>query len=222
MILEFIGLPGSGKSTLSQKLRESLTNIGYGSESPLAATPPRLFRAAIGVVRYWHVALLATRTLVASPRAWNSKRLAAKWFALTLSDYMPRPSDRSFLILDEGLLQRSFLLFMEQDGFGPIERVEDYVRRIPLPDVVIAIDISPAESLARLRNRSRTVSRRFQGLTADDQLTAFSKAAELLDLVLERATARPDWSMQIIRVPGSDLERAKQRLASEVADKLGN
>jgi thymidylate kinase len=137
-----------------------------------------------------------------------------------LSFYTPRRRNRPFLVLDEGLLQRSFLLFMEQDGFGSVDRVGRYIEAIPLPDVVVAVDLSPAESLARVRHRTRLLPRRFQNMAENDQLNAFNQGAELLDLVLARALDRADSSTQVIRIPGNDLEQAKRRLAAEIAEKL--
>jgi adenylate kinase len=125
------------------------------------------------------------------------------------------------LVIDEGLLQRSFLLFMERNGFGSVDRVSRYVEAIPLPDVVIMMEVDPAESLARLQRRSRPVPRRFRTMAGEDQLAAFIQGAELLDLVLATASARAGPSTVVIRVPSEDPEQARRHLASEIAAKLG-
>lgn len=220
MIFEFLGLPGAGKTTLCEDLRGWLAGIDTRLASTTVPTNRNRLSATIGIFLYWRAALVAARALIASPRSWHSKRLAARWFLSTLSFYTPRRRNRPFLVLDEGLLQRSFLLFMEQDGFGSVDRVGRYIEAIPLPDVVVAVDLSPAESLARVRHRTRLLPRRFQSMAENDQLTAFNQGAELLDLVLARALDRADSSTQVIRIPGNDLEQAKRRLAAEIAEKL--
>jgi adenylate kinase len=220
VILEFLGLPGSGKSTLCEELQRWLADADGPNSKPANRVDRMGLNTVLGMIRYWRATLIAGRTLMSSPRSWNDKRLAVRWFLSTLGRYAA-PRDRRMLVLDEGLLQRSFLLFMERDGFGSVDRVARYVSAIPLPDAVIMVDVDPAESLARLQRRSRPVPRRFRTMAGEDQLTAFTRGAELLDLVLATASARRGSSTVVIRVPSEDVDQARRHLASEMATKLG-
>ena len=221
MILEFVGLPGAGKTTLCNDLRLSLASTESNRPSKSSVAVPRKpLRKAMGAIRNPRVALLAARALLTSPRSWHEKGLAARWFLATLSLYPPRNRSQPDLILDEGLLQRSFLIFLEQGGFGPSERVARYVEVIPLADIVIMVELTPAESLARLQSRERPPPLRFRTMTESDLRDTFSAGAELFDFVLARAQQRRGGSIQVIRIPGNDLDLAKQRLAVEIAERL--
>lgn len=189
-----MGLPGAGKTTLCQELRSWLAD----QETAPTLTPRHqiyrhLLRTANNVLCHWR--LLVGREIVSSPREWSDKWAAIWWFLTTLSLYGGINRQPSLLILDEGLLQRSFLIFMEQGGFGPRRRIDRYVASIPLPVVVVSVYVTPAESLSRLRRRrDRSLPPRFRGMAQSDLLRAFSEGAAMIDLLLanvEDMTASP-------------------------------
>lgn len=220
MILEFVGLPGSGKTTLCDELQRWLADeCGFLSTSGNRSDRNRL-NIVLGIFRYWRATSIAGRVLIESSRSRSDKLVAARWFLSTLGRYA-RPKDRRTLVIDEGLLQRSFLLFLEREGYGSVDRIARYVKAIPLPDVVIMVEVDPAESLARLEQRSRPVPRRFRTLANDDRLAVFTQGAQLLDLVLTTASERSGSSTVVIRVPSEDVAEARRHLASEIATKLG-
>lgn len=224
MILEFLGLPGAGKTTLCQELRSWLAD----QETAPTLTPRhRIYRhplrTANNVLCHWRAVWLVGREVVFSPREWSDKWAAIRWFLTTLSLYGGRNGQPSLLILDEGLLQRSFLIFMEQGGFGPRSRIDRYVASIPLPDVVVSVYVTPAESLSRLRRRrDRSLPPRFRGMAESDLLRAFGEGAAMIDLLLANVEGMTASPTKVVRLRGDDHGEAVRQLFVEVSQAIGN
>ena len=211
VIVEFVGLPGSGKTTLWRELRESdaLGLVAQGHPGGRGA----VVRAGL---RYWRAALVALRVLVRSPRSWEDKLRAARWFLATLAHYGV-PAE--IVLLDEGLVQRSFLLFAEREQVDRAVEIERYFNSIPVPDVVIALIVAPAICVDRLHLRPRSVPKRFRGLSPEAVTTAFTAGWQMIEgaLAALASSAKP---CTIVRLAADDLDEAKIRLRQDVVPLL--
>ena len=128
--IELFGIPGAGKSAYRTQLTEELRAGGIEVADPgsMARTKGRytqqlrgvtttLSRLGLGVrnrrVLWWCLSVLRR-----SPRPFSQKIAAFRFVFVTLeryAEYHGDVSDRVY-IMDEGSLQRLFLLLVERDG----------------------------------------------------------------------------------------------------------
>lgn len=196
VLVEMAGLPGSGKSTLHQELRRRLVDRGLdmppGSLLPdglPGASSSRITRTARTVGRRLHTATSerravssALRTLATSPRSASEKVQALRFTLVTLETHrLARTSPMAPLCLvDEGILQRSFLLFVERDRVADQGAVEAFLHRCPLPDLVVWVDAAPEIALERLASRDRGLPPRLTGLSHDEALERLAAGDQLI------------------------------------------
>ncbi len=201
MIVEFAGLPGGGKTTLLHEVDRMLSQSGIEvrsgadvrrswihPEHRAATLPGRLRRAGALVLRAPLLAVVAV-TLIRSPRPRAERWVAFRWFVVALEQHLAasRVGDDVVVLIDEGMVQRTFLLFVEAAGVSRGRLVDRYRRRAPRADLVVLVDAEPDVALGRLRGRSRGVAPRLEAL-GDEALSArFVEARGLLEGSANRA-----------------------------------
>ncbi len=199
VIIELFGLPGAGKTTFRAQLIEKLKAAGIEVADPVPRPktegrfPQPLRSAAMALgragvfVRNRRVLWWCLNVLRRSPRPFRRKTIAFRFVFATLERYefyQRDTSDRVYII-DEGSLQRLFLLLVERDGARTEVDRRVYVDAAPFGDLLVHVQISPQQALARLAGRSRHLSPRLMGL--DDRQARLCLAQG--DALLAKAAA---------------------------------
>ena len=93
-------------------------------------------------------------------------------------------------LIDEGLLQRGFLLFTGTVNAAPTKEMSRYVRAMPAPDLVVHLRLDPADVQSRLGGRQRFLPPRYARLATNELPLALSAGSKVLDEMLEQLNAR--------------------------------
>ena len=201
MIVEFAGLPGSGKTTLLEEVDRLLSQSGIDvrsgadarrawirPETRTAALPNRLRRAGT-LALHAPVVVVVAATLARSPRPLRERWVAFRWFMVALEQHVAARAvgDDVVVLIDEGMVQRTFLVFVEAAGVSRARSVERYRRRAPRSDLVVLVDADPEVALGRLEGRNRGVAPRLEGLGREAMSSLFAEARGILEGSAERA-----------------------------------
>lgn len=230
MIIEFTGLPGSGKSTAAEHLAVAATERGITvltARDLSGPTPPYPFllglkhRLALTrtVITRPRMATALTLGLVRSTRSWFEKWYSFRHVVVTVTllRRARRVTDPNTLtVLHEGVCQRVFQAFV--DGFGVADRrtVQRFLRDVPLPDVVVALKVPPETALARVRSRGHSgLSDRFDDLSDAQLHQRLADGQELLLQTLGYLEARDVPRVSTLVLDAQDLPRLLQRLDTD-------
>lgn len=168
LFVEFYGLPGSGKSTLSHLVAERLRREGHVVDEPSYETDhqhplqKRVKKMAVG--GYWfvfhHVQFCHVKNIVRQNGYTGME--AFKQIVNVIQKVRIYNSPRAFeiVIIDQGLIQASISLSM----YGAVKAKENYERLLLLmPNAVDAlrvyIDVDSETALDRMRKRTNNDSR---------------------------------------------------------------
>lgn len=229
MILEFIGLPGSGKSTILNAATRKLDRLGVAWDS-LRLLAKRVIeedRQKIGFLRrrehraslYGAQAFAQTEpeiydALFVNARTdmkttlWNMEMLAHVYFARR------RDLSKSLIFTDEGFVHRgaaSFLLSRNEVGF------RDYMGRVPLDHTVIHVT-TPLD-IAYARSQTRKLKKRIPtGWIAEDQEGTLDNLSEFEHLSHVACRILRKRGGQVIKLDGTlPVETASEVLVQEIA-----
>ena len=146
-VVEFIGVPGAGKSTLVEKLEDILSDPSWAGMPMEASRRPRVWSKIVTVLLYSRALAAATRSLASDERSVSRRLRALRWFVSTLEIYNTR--GKGVILIPEGTLQRAVLLFFTPGM--PVNRdlLDRYLRVVPLGDLVVRIVVSPTEAVQR-------------------------------------------------------------------------
>lgn len=158
-VIEFIGMPGSGKTSLARNLAAELEkrqlrillNAEGSAEHHEIVDLPRYRR---------HVRRLATLLShpglgVAVAKRSTSRRTAAELWRLATREWRRKSLDKSnetVVVFDEGPLHKLCMLYAE----GQVSRPEGLLRHLTLPTLCVALDIDVVSAIARIRQRAPT------------------------------------------------------------------
>lgn len=217
MIVEFVGLPGAGKSYLARRLVETLQAQGMDASLPTAAVdetvsaPQRLARKTLLAVREAlarpRLTSRAIRDVRAGVRTARKDSIGRSLQWLMTSRLLADARRRDGIhIFEEGLLQAMWSVGIRGDVTPMIDSAGS-----TRPDLVVVVDAPPALVSGRLNARSSRHSRlqRLEGRAAEDELT---RGAELLQRIL-------DWwgSSPMIRVTNGDEAEEAEALETMAA-----
>jgi thymidylate kinase len=163
ILVEFLGLPGAGKSALSRRVAAELQRRRLPVDEPsrpLAHDISRASRArrkslrvALELLRHPLDGARAARILAGSrqPSAGECARLLFNWLLVTS---LARDARRraGLHLIDEGLAQGAWSVALE----GRLESALALLAALPAgtaPDVVVVLESSPAAIAARLQSR---------------------------------------------------------------------
>ena len=174
-------MPGAGKSTFRAQLAEDLRAAGVEVASP--ADPPRspehglrLVRSTIRTARRVGLCLRrrralwwCLRVLWRSPRPPDQRVQAFRFVVVTFERFevcMAEKSDRVHII-EEGSLQRLFLLLVEHDGVRIDVDKRPYMGNAPFGDVLVHVCAPSHLVMTRLADRERGLPPRLAALDED-------------------------------------------------------
>lgn len=213
--MEFVGLPGAGKSALSRAVADELRSAGLASAEPAAATAGLALAA-----RALRKTALAARAVAASPLGaarWGRAllatdqrnpadyvRVALNWFYIA-GLVRGGSSDSGARLFDQGPAQA---LWSVVYGSGPGRLNRDAAGLVlrtllPVPTLIVVVRTSEATLAERLRERPGGDSRLERDLVGGEAASAYSRAAAALAWVEELLArlARPG-EIEIATVPG--------------------
>ena len=206
-VVELLGIPGSGKSTVSSHLIKELnreqvnamslsqavssamsTGVGDRWVDPLLRITPsgirlrfadRLFFRSKASFQYLaafmqqHPEVAGAVFSAQARRADHEMRpdLVIGWFLHMVARYQLATSTLdpdAVLVMDEGFVQRSVLLFGHRFGVSDHDDADRYVAGIPEPTLLIRLVVSPQIASERLLADGRTATRRLDGNTNDN------------------------------------------------------
>jgi hypothetical protein len=221
MLIEFLGLPGSGKSTLSRLLAEHFVTCGQQVGEPTYTlahelSHPARLRAKLRLVgsfiaRHPHLAasdlLAIRRTRQASPS--EAQKLAFNWLYIA-SLCTDRPASSTVTILDQGIAQAVWSVALSarrKTWLKLLTRIRWC--EAAAPHLVVRVHADPAILAPRLDARCQRASR-MDHLGGD--LAALRRADAICDVITARVRATGIEVLDVVsNVPG-DLTTSLSRI----------
>lgn len=179
-VVEFVGIPGAGKSTLAAAVAAALEAEGR----PVVTRPgaPSVARKVRSVVRYRDAVWAALHVLARSTRPMPQRVQALRLVISSLEQYDVADADPSDAVhlVGEGSLQRLFLLHVEREL---VRRAgwQRFVTSAPTADVVVLVDTPPAVVRERLGTRDRGLPARLVGLPGAELDDLLGESSRLFD-----------------------------------------
>ena len=166
-IIEFIGVPGAGKSTIARALRE----IYPGMLGPQVPRAP--FRANAQLLAAASLLFLSLR-----PFAPNDPNRFVK---LIEAHYVYRHGLGAPLLLEQGLIQRLWSAVADRRAYSP-ERLAAFTRLLAGagPDVIVWVTVDPEIAASRIHARPRGNSR-YERMSKDAITAKLGPAAALYE-----------------------------------------
>ncbi|MSO38089.1 MAG: hypothetical protein EXQ69_07550 [Acidimicrobiia bacterium] len=192
-IIEFFGLPGSGKSYLARELVDFLRLSGVPTSEPMSSLGPH----ASKVERAFGKASRATTEIVRSAAARNmawrvgtgsSQRDARDRIARPLNLLVARNvTQRARLfggvhVIDQGLLNEWWSAAIRGDEESVLSTLADDAATSPLPDLLVRVD-APAEVIADRLEQRTTSQSRLENQSRPNLLEELSRGTRLFDKI---------------------------------------
>ena len=213
-VIEFCGLPGSGKSFVVDLVVSSLRDRGIAARGaepyvgPEVPTVTRLGRKLVlvgGLAIDHPVESIRTSVRIGLGQRDGSDAVTRPFHWLLIQAQLSKARGAEGIhLLDEGLLQALWSVGLRGDVDGVLERLGRPPRRWAGPDVVVEVD-APLETVSdRLRARGSNHSRT-QHLGDGELLAELRRGADLLERLLDwwRGIRGPDG---VVRVPNAQAE----------------
>jgi len=185
LLVEFVGLPGAGKSTLASAVALRLTRRGVavrnvGSLYPDTSWRVRARKMARGLretLSRPHNAFRSGRAVLASGQRSLVDAAKALHNWLFVSSLVEENGGEHVVLLDEGIFQALWSIgYSGRDG-ALAALLHDLYPLFPPPDLVVIVDVGPATAAARLARRPFGGSR-LERASADDP-HAFVRAVQV-------------------------------------------
>lgn len=150
MNIEFFGLPGSGKSTISSlltKLDSNLVHITSQGKNPIRKN--KFFRLFL-LFKYIRYFIYPSWFKIWYSLDYMSARIIVPGFLMM--NYFYKKYDFKNTIYDEGWLQKGYSIFHNNQKLSD-EDLDFFLDSIKLPDVAIFLDIEEDKSYLRMKSR---------------------------------------------------------------------
>lgn len=234
-VIEFIGLPGVGKSTLSHRIAEILQQRGWRVEQPTYSVDHEM--------RAWERLLLKLRLVsaeaifhpactVRSVKAILATRQAsaADFIGVTvnwlfMSSLLRKSDGRTEVhIFDEGLLNALWSIGFSAGSAGTAGILGELARQVSTPVVVALVEADIAAVRERLDLRKNGRSRLERTGRTDDAWERARRALQQVKATLQMLTDEgADMQVVAVRNRGSeDLDALANRLAATFEELLGS
>jgi thymidylate kinase len=236
VIVEFAGLPGSGKSTAAARLislahahgldTRTAADLGLVGSSRAPTWARKLLRPAthlLSILTHPKLSWIILAALSTSKRSRAEKWYAFRHVLVTIRALRAANRDDSastLTVLHEGLCQRAFLSFVDGEGAADAEATRRFVRSAPKPDVVVVLRVPPDLALTRVAGRGHgALSYRFEQLSSEELLERLAEGQRLLlDVARQLASLQP--SARTFVVDARDLTESSDRLERDVLPHL--
>jgi hypothetical protein len=231
LIVEFVGLPGVGKSTLSHRVAEELRKDFANVEEPSFIASHRHGRISQALKTYG----LALKTIIMHPAfslnsiqtIWNSeqrsfseaKNMIINWLYVSASSR--RASNISGLhVLDQGSIQAIWSVAMRAGSQNWISLMDLLIMNYNCRVIVVWVSAQIPTVVRRMKNRERKQSR-FDRLSNDEVLSTMKRGGELLNLIItefdQRAIQENTFSQVLIDNDKDDsIESQIQKVIVEI------
>jgi thymidylate kinase len=202
-----------------QRANQRAKTLMRGRAHPLLARQRRLwFRARVS---WWSRGLLglAAHHIFRSGRAFKDKLTGLRWFLTSLGNHWKaREVARAdeVVLIDEGLAQRVFNVFIHGRDEIDLSGVRQYARRLPLPDVLVYLTVNSDVATRRTDARSKKLPARFRSLNRSELGTMFGNAARALDVLVEEILVANPRPIKIIVIDTSDWDKARVELDAHI------
>lgn len=227
MIVEFAGLPGSGKTTLHARAVESLSQQAHPVAFSDGGSVGHALHKAAGVAVYRHCFRIGVTTVLRSPRSWQHRVFAIRSLATTLAAHHRQKQEPSHHVrlLQEGVVQRAFMLFIDPDSEVDEQRLSAYAQAVPLPDMLVFVRITPETATRRHlakseRPRLDMKQNRLLRTTAPALLATFTRGTAVLEQVTEVLQRRSRGRMGVLTVDADDFAAADVQWRSRILPAL--
>ena len=233
LIIEFTGLPGSGKSTLNNAVQKALVSKGYKTWSPRKywqsmgleqQIPSNNFRK--GIIKKLAVILraIACNMPVMLVVPWRNvlvgHSIRDRYMILNallsnlaeqeaVTSYVPKDT---IALIDEGMVHRAYSLFVLPGGSVNISEVMSYIRAIELPDLLVYVRSNIPDCLDGIVRRG--VPARMKRMGVSEALSLLGKGEFLLDTMVEELKCLPSSEERVLEVDGDNLCQAKEKLVN--------
>lgn len=187
-IIEFVGLPGAGKSTIARALRELYPQM----RGPQVPPAPR--RASFSV-------LASAAALFLSLRPFAANDLN-RCFKLMEAYHVYRHGLGAPILLEQGLIQRLWSAVVDRRRC-PQARLAAFARRVAPagPDLIVSVKLPPPLAAARILARPRGNSR-YERMAEAEIIARMAPAASVYETLLSLWRAHSP--AEIIEISGED------------------
>ena len=213
LVVELVGIPGSGKSrrarTLAERLRERGVDVGR-PQAPLAPSVPTGRRLARKTVACGATAVTEPGTAVrvlrgvlrsGQPGPGEALGRLVQWFVA--EDVAARAARRRGVsIVDEGLVQALWSIGLRGDVRPVLAALDAAPCRHPA-DLLVVVRVPPEVALTRLAGRASRHSRT-QLLDEPERLAELERGARLLEDLVEWWSSRPPGPRAVRTLDGTE------------------
>lgn len=211
MIIEFAGIPTSGKSTMAARLRSELDQLGVGTR---AAERARGVRGLSAVGRAWVPLVTGTCGLVAAPRTHQDRLFFVRRLVHASRVWPAGRHGDDVVILEESFRQRAMSLFTRGDQDDRLVRL--YSGRCPRPDVLVLLRLDPTAFEDRHAARSHALSDHLRLKTGAERVKALTVAAAAIEKAAGPLVNDPQ--VVVWALDAGDLDECWTRLRAKIRD----
>lgn len=239
MIIEFTGMPGSGKSTLNKAVQKVLVSKGYKIWTPkeywqsmgLEQQAP-LDKLIKGVIKKLAVVVRAVACnmplMVVVPwrnilvcNSIHNKYVILNAFLSNLAERTAvkrNVAKNAIALIDEGIVHRAYSLFVLPKELVHVSELISYVRSIELPDLLVYLRSTIPRCLDGLARRG--VPSRMERMSESEALSMLVKGKFVLDTIVKELKRLPRSQPYVLEVDGNNLCEAKGQLVNWIDERL--
>ena len=201
MIVEFTGATGAGKTSMAGRVRRKLQERDIRVANARDLLPGRQMAKLLGREGVQNIVIeLALSAVIGSSLRRHREFLAFAWRAArsyTDSPYLAlkalrgvwrqigfyelgrRVKDSTVVIVDEGTVHAAHYLFVQLSSIVNDDYLESFVRLVPMPDLVVCVEVPREALLVRMKKRAdpprRTLNRLDAELLVDAAASVFTR-----------------------------------------------
>jgi hypothetical protein len=215
VFLEFNGIPGSGKTTLSDRVIENMKGASYTVESyhqlikkPTRNNLKRLVRYLFSIkLSSLKIGYLALMYLITNKKFNHENGLRVISLIVLFNFYQKKSlaNDEEVILVDQGMVQQMVSMLFESELIAEkyVKKLIRYTQKKDMGIIIVNIDLDINESFERLTKREGNISR-IQKLKKDTamltlimQQNNFNKIRKIIrELDLESITVNTQGSIE--------------------------